>query len=184
MSTPQLAERERQVSCDSASMDFTCARQGICLAEPLLGPPIAHPGQGGMLGGAEAAVISELPSTSSRWKLRGHAGSQPASAGEGAGCSRPPHSQGAAEKPEEDAGEVTLKSTACASASRSSQSWRGSISLDFAFPGSSCHRSRGRSPAPSQPRLATTCCADGNSGFRGQGDVAGSPTASKASPFF
>lgn len=81
--------------------------------------------QGGMLEGAEAVVVPELLSASSHWELcrqRGHA-----SAGKGDRLSRPPQPRSAArgaEKPEEDAGEVSLSSAACASASHSGRSWR------------------------------------------------------------
>lgn len=105
----------------------------MCLVECLLDLSLAHPGQSGMLGdgGADAVVLPELPSTGSCWELHrqhGHAGSWPASAGEGACLSQPPpHHPGAArggEKPQEDADEVSLNSAACASACHSSRSWR------------------------------------------------------------
>lgn len=67
----------------------------MCLVECLLDLSLAHPGQSGMLGdgGADAVVLPELPSTGSCWELHrqhGHAGSWPASAGEGACLSQPP----------------------------------------------------------------------------------------------
>lgn len=76
------------MSCHSASIYFTCARGGPVPGPALAGAVPCVLWQSGMLEGAEAVVVPELPSASSHWELcrqRGHA-----SAREGDRLSRPP----------------------------------------------------------------------------------------------